>query len=230
MKKSLIMFLFITIVLAMLVSGCSDDKKSSTGPGDEVSDSDYLFNMIQSSIIGTDVEYYVTISSPNESEVNSTQVIVNSETYNLIGGYGTIILPGDGGNSFEVIINGTESFEFDFNPVIAVVDWPNDYDSSVDFTFDWTLYPNVDADLQYFSATGVQDNGSELEKDLVVDSTERSVIVPSEWYGTEYTGFQFSLATSCNKTVDELYIQSLGFDTMDYDSKGLKKKWFNRSV
>jgi len=214
MKKSLIMFLFITVVLAMLVSGCSDDKKSSTGPGD-LSDYDFTFGISEMGSAGRDVEYIVAVYSDNDTELSSVAVTVNGSTYDLVSSYdgfiALITLPDNGAYDYEVVINGDENFDFNLQPTFApVVNWPEDYVSTEDLELNWTLVNEGNPDYQEFSAWAWSDLEDDDELYEELSNSARSYTLSANWCSSEMDSYELDLFVANYQTTGDLMIMSVG--------------------
>lgn len=227
MKKSLIMFLFITMVLSLLLTGCGDDKKSSTDPGDP-SDYDFTFGITEVNSDDREVEYYVAVFSNNDTEISSVAVTVNGYTYDLFYGYegfiGSIILPDNGAYNYEVVINEDENFQFNLQPTFTpVVNWPEEYVLSEDLDLNWTLVNETNPDYQEFSAWASDAFGASDELYETVSNSDRSYTLPANWCPSEMDAFDFDLIVARYHITGELMIMSIGESSEYYNNYGEAK-------
>jgi len=230
MKKSFMMFLFVTVVLSMLITGCSDDKKSSTGPdpsGPVIDPTDYNYYFGVSSLYSDrNEEYLIAVSSYDGTIISTVEVSVSGETYILeSAGFGAFIgyidLPDAGVYSYEVVIDGDKEFSFNLSPApIVNAQWPDAVTVGDDFDVTWTLTPNQDPQVQEFSGYAYDEMDNEEDVYETLLPSARSYTVPGNWFSNSMTSFDYDLIVANYEIDGQMIAVSVEGSFAEYYSYG----------
>lgn len=223
------MFLLITVVVSMLLSGCGDDKKKDpTGPGLNPDDYHYYFG-ISSLYDDRDEEYLVGVSSYDGTEITSVEVTVAGQTYILeptFGGFiGSITLPSIGAYNYEILIDGNKDYSFNLSPAPKInAQWPDDISAGVGFDVNWNLTPNQDPQVQEISAYSYNEMGEEHEEFEELSPSARSFSVPGSWFSSDMNSFDLDLIVVNYETDGDIIGVSVESSYAEYYSFGKSEK------
>jgi len=221
------MFLFITLIASMLLTGCGDDKKTNSPSGPEIDPTDYNYYFGISSIVrdGRDNEYLVAVSSYDGTAIASAEVTVAGQTYTLENAYGILIgyvtLPQIGAYSYEVVIDGNKEFNFNLAPAPVVeAQWPQTIMIGEDFDVSWSLSPNQDPQVQEFSGYAYDEMGDEEDHFETLSTSARSYTVPGNWFSTDMTSYEYDLIAVNYATDGEMIGVSVEGSFIEYYAYG----------
>lgn len=171
-------------------------------------DYDYYFGMTRVDDELKNTEYLAVLGSYDGPQILEAEVVVDGNSYTLeqsMGAFlGYITLPIMGEYSYEVIIDGNKTFNFDLAcaPVIDA-DWPDILILEEDLDLSWELDPNENAHYQELSLYAYNNDNDEF-LDKVLSPAARNFVVPSIWDSNNMTNVKFDLTNTNYEEVGEI--------------------------
>jgi len=215
MKKSIIWFVVISLIVSIFM-GCASSKKKKSPTGPDVCPEDFNFYLAVSrqDYFSRDDNYMVMLQSYTGADITSAILTVNGVEYPMQYNYGSLIayitLDGMEAVSWELEINGEDSYSFNLAPVPQLtVEWPEEIEFGLGFSVGWELNPNQNPEYQEISCALY----SEMEEGYfdyeVLGGSTRSFNVPNSWVPDGYYSYSYDLIAANYVMDGELLVMAI---------------------